>query len=144
MTWSGAITVLESHMAAAGTAFSQQGGESLPARKTAAWYYTGTTDCALIPPTLTDHPYDETLEVRFYWPVSTRAAIPARTLENEVESVTRTFLARIFADIDLGANVEHVEVGDATAGWLDIDGSAWRIVTIPLTLGFTDVEPIAR
>ena len=145
MSWSGAITVLKTHMAASGTAFAQRGGEpGVPATKTAAWYYTGSGDNPLIAETLTDHAYAENVDVRFYWPVATRDAIPSEELEHEVQDTTRDFIALLEADRSLGENVTDTAIGEATAGWLDLAGGAFRIVTIPLSLGFTDTEPIAR
>lgn len=145
MTWSGAITALEAHMLAAAPAHSQRAGDpGLPPRKTAAWYYVGTGENPLIPETLTDHSYAESVEVRFYWPVATRDVNPSRTLENDVRNITRTLIARLQADRDLGGNCSDLTIGDANAGWLESDGGVWRVSTIPLSLGFTDLEPIAR
>lgn len=144
MTWSGAITAIEAHMLTAAPGHGQRAGEpGLPPRKTAAWYYTGSADNALIAETLTDHPYSEGVSVRFYWPVATRDEIPSRTLEEDVRAVTRAFIAALEGDRSLGGNVETLVISDAEAGWLEAEGSAWRIVTVPLALGFTDSEPIA-
>ena len=145
MTWAGAITAIEAHMTTAGTAHGQRGGEpGVPSGKVSAWYYTGSGINELIPETLTDHPFSEGVSVRFYWPVATRDSIPARTLELEVRQVTRAFIAALEGDRSLGDNVEVLTISDAEAGWLEADGAAWRIVTVPLALGFTDSEPIAR
>ena len=145
MSWSGAITVLKTHMAAAGTASVVRGGEpGVPASRTAAWYYVGASDNPLIAETLTDHPYAESIEVRYYWPVATRDAVPSETLENEVRDTTRSFIGLLEGDRSLGENVEVLTIADPVAGWLDLAGNPFRIVTIPLALGFTDAEAIAR
>jgi hypothetical protein len=146
MSWDAAITALEAHMAAAAPGYSQRGGEpDAPATKTVAWYYEGTGDNEFIGETLTDHPFGERVAVRFYWPVATRDAIPSRTLELEIRSITRAFIARIEADRSLGEQVTVATPDDdIEAGWLSIGAQWWRIVTVPLTLGFTDEEPISR
>lgn len=145
MSWTAAITALEAHMAAAAPSHTQMGGEAgIPARKVAAWFFTGTGDNELIAETLTDHPFGDGVTVRFYWPISTRAAAPARTLEMDARDVTRTLIARLEADRDLGGNVESLTINDATAGWLEADGAACRIVDVPLILGFTDTETVSR
>lgn len=145
MTWTAAITALEAHMLAAAPSHSQMGGEpGIPARKTAAWFYTGSGDNDRIGETLTDHPYGEGVTVRFYWPIATRAAAPARTLEMDARDVTRTMIARLEADRSLGESIEVLTISDATAGWLEADGAACRIVDIPLIFGFTDDEPVSR
>lgn len=145
MTWDGAITTLEAHMVAAGTGYAQRAGEpGVPATKTAAWYYTGSGENPLIGETLTDHSYAESIEVRFYWPVASRDAIPARELEDEVRATTRAFIGLLEGDRSLGENVTDTTIGEAVAGWLDLGGGAHRVVTIPLSLGFTEAEPIAR
>lgn len=146
MSWLAAIEALEAHMAAAAPDHAQRAGEpDAPPKKTVAWFYEGTGDNEFIGETLTDHPFGERVAVRFYWPVATRDAIPARTLELEIRNITRTFIARIEADRSLGEQVVVATPGtDIEAGWLSIGAQWWRIVTVPLALGFTDEEPISR
>lgn len=148
MSFDAAVTVLEAHMTAAGTAVGQFaiiGGEpGIPARDTIAWWYDGTGENPLIPETLTDHPYGDAITVRAFWPVSNRTAGPARRIELECRALARTLIARLEADRTLGDNLEVLTIGDADAGWLNIDNGWARIVTIPLVFGFTDDEPIAR
>ena len=145
MSWTAAITALEAHMLTAAPNHTQMGGEpGIPQRKTAAWFYTGSGDNDRIAETLTDHPFGEGVTVRFYWPVATRAAAPARTLEMDAREVTRALFAALEADRDLGGNVESLTINDATAGWLEADGAACRIVDVPLILGFTDTETVSR
>ena len=132
-------------MAAAAPGFAQRAGEpDAPPQKTAAWYYDGTGDFDLIPETLTDHPFTERVSVRFYWPVSTRDSIPARTMELEIRTVTRAFVGLIEGDRSLGEQVVVATPAEVEAGWLSIGAQWWRIVTVPLVLGFTDEEPISR
>jgi hypothetical protein len=149
MTFVAATATLEAHLlTASGTAavgFTIQGGDpGLPARKTACWYVAGSGDNPLIDETLTDHPFGDFVNVAFYWPVANRSSTPMRNLELEVRAVTRAFIRAVEGDRDLGGNCETVTIGDADAGWLVADGGSWRVVTIPLILGFTDEEPISR
>jgi hypothetical protein len=53
-------------------------------------------------------------------------------------------LRGIEADRSLNEQCAAVVINDSTAGWLSIDGAFWRVITVPIVLGFTDVEPIAR
>jgi hypothetical protein len=147
VTWTGAISTIEAHLATAtsGYQFTVHAGEpGLPAKKTACWFYGGSTDNPEIAETLTDHPFGELVTVRFFWPVGTRAGTPNRTLELEARAVTRALIGAFEGDRKLGGNVEALTIGDAEAGWLNTDNQAWRLVTIPLTLGFTDVESIGE
>lgn len=145
MSFAGAITVIEAIMLAAAPEHSQQGGEpGIPARKTAAWFYVGTGENGLIGETLTDHPYEERLTIRLYWPAGTRAGTPSRTLELDVQARTRALVAALEGDRSLGENVSAVAISDAEAGWLEADGAAVRIVSLPIALGFTDLETISR
>jgi hypothetical protein len=146
VTWASAISTIETHLATAtsGYQFTIQGGEpGLPPKKTACWFYAGSADNPLIAETLTDHPFAELVSCRFYWPVSQRSAGPSRVLELEVRAVTRALITALEGDRSLGGNVETLTIADAEAGWLNTDNSAWRLVTVPLTLGFTDTEPIS-
>ena len=148
MSFASAITVLETHLgtasAAATVGFTIQGGDpGLPQRKTACWSFAGAGDNPLIAETLTDHPFSEFVNVAFYWPVGTRAGAPARDLEFEVRAVTRAMIGALEGDRKLGGNCEALTINDADAGWLIAGESAWRVVTIPLVLGFTDEEPIS-
>lgn len=147
MTWDGAITTLETHMGTATATYQYQvfGGEpGVPARKTVCWYFTGSGSNELIAETLTDHPFGDDLAVRFYIPVATRAGVPSRAVEMELRDVVRRLIAALEGDRDLGGNVEVMTINDAEAGWLTVDNGWWRIATVPLSLGFTDTEPITR
>ena len=147
MSWDGAITALEAHMTTATSTYQYQvfGGEpGVPARKTVCWFFTGTGDNELIAETLTDHPFGDDVSVRFYIPVATRAGVPARAVEMELRDVTRRFIAAVEGDRDLGGNVESLTIQDAEAGWLTVDNGWWRIATVPLSLGFTDIETITE
>lgn len=145
MTWSGAITVLEAHLATSvtGYSFAIIGGDpGVPARKTVFWAYAGSQDNELIGETLTDHPFSERITVGYLWPVATRQGV-TRELEMEVRQVTRALIAALEGDRKLGGNVEALTIGEAVTGWLTTDAFV-RTSTITLDLGFTDVEPIAE
>lgn len=149
MSWDSAVTRLEAIMTAAGTAvgggYTIQAGEpGAPPKKTGAWWYDGLGQNPLIPETLTDAPWGDLVTVRWYWPVSTRAAGPSRTVEMEMRSVANAFYDGLQGDRDLNGNVESLTVGDFNAGWLSIDNGWWRTLTCPLTLGFTDAIDIVE
>lgn len=147
MTWSAAIAALEAHLVTATSPYeyAQFAGEpGTPPRKTACWFYAGTGENELIGETLTDHPYGDNINCRFYIPVSSRAGVPARSVEMELRDVTRRLIAALEGDRDLGGNCDALVINDADAGWLTVDNGWWRISTVPLVLGFTDLEPISR
>jgi hypothetical protein len=150
MSWDGAITALEAILVAAGTAtssaaFTLQAGEpGVPPKKMIAWWYDGAGDNPLISETFTDHPFGENVTIRGYWPVSNRATAPSRTLETEARNLARNIIAGLEGDRSLNEQCAAVVINDSTAGWLSIDGAFWRVITVPIVLGFTDVEPIAR
>lgn len=150
MSWDGAITALEAILVAAGTAtssekFTIQAGEpGVPPRKMIAWWYDGAGENPLINETLTDHPFGENVTIRGYWPVSNRATGPSRTIETEARNLARNIIAGLEADRSLNEQCAAVVINDSTAGWLSIDGAFWRVITVPIVLGFTDVESIAR
>lgn len=150
MSWDGAITALESILTAAGTAtstasFTLQAGEpGVPPKKMIAWWFDGSGENPLINETFTDHPFGDTVTIRGYWPVTNRSAGTSRTLETEARTLTRNIIAGIEADRSLNEQCAAVVINDATAGWLVVDGAWWRVVTVPIVLAFTDVEPIAR
>lgn len=146
MSWDGAVTVLEALLTTAGQgSYSIQAGEqAVPPRQMLVWWWDGDGENPLIPETLTDHPYGDNVMIRAYWPVSNRSATPSRTLETEVRRLNRTIKAALYADRTLGDNCEVAVIADATAGWLSVDGAWWRVLTIPIVIGFTDVETNAR
>lgn len=154
MSWTGAITALETHMtsagtAAAGTANTSQwttwaGEPAVPPRKLVTWWYDGAGDNPLIAETLTDHPFAERVVIRWYIPVSNRSKEPSRTVETELRTAARQFIANVEGDRTLGDNCEVAVIEDGSAGWLAIDDGWWRTWTQPLLLSFTDTEPIAR
>lgn len=146
MTWAGSISTLEGILTTAGgTAYTIQSGEpAVPPRQMIAWWYDGTGDYGLIAETLTDHPFGELVTIRAYWPVSNRSAGPSRTLESSVQALARGIVAGLEADRSLGENCAALIVNDASTGWLSVDNAWWRTLTIPIVIGFTDVEPISR
>jgi hypothetical protein len=68
----------------------------------------------------------------------------AAALEARVRALKVAIKTELNGDIDLGAACESVMVGDAEAGWLQLDGSTWRTLTIPLVLDMTDTDTIVR
>ncbi len=150
MTWDGAVQALESILVAAGTAtsseaFTLQAGEpGVPPRKMIAWFFDGSGDNPLISETLTDHPFADSVTIKGYWPVSNRSASPSRTVETEARNLVRHIVAGLELDRSLNEQCAALVIDDCTAGWLSVDGAWWRVVTVPIVIGFTDEEPISR
>lgn len=147
-SFSSAISSLETILTTAAATVSQFtviGGEpDGPPHRTLAWWYEGSGPNPLIPDTATDAPYAENVTIRAYWSVGTRVNNPNRTLELEVESLARAITSRLELDHDLGGNLSSLVIGDASAGWTQNTlGAWWRLLTIPLSLGFTDLEAVS-
>lgn len=151
MTWDGAITALEAHMTAAGTAVAPSaapylvaGGEpGVPPRKMLAWWYDGLGDNPLIPETLTDAPFGDRLTLRAYIPVANRAGVPSRAVEMELRDLANELFTRLEGDRDLGGNCVPIETPEFETGWLTIDNGWWRTLSCSLVINFTDEVPIA-
>lgn len=147
MSYDSAVTVLESHLDAVATTYkyTTQGGEpGTPPRKLIAWWFDGDGENDLIGETLTDHPFGDRIRVRVYIPVATRAVNPSRAVEMELRAVIRAIKTRLWADRDLGGNVESLVIDDSDTGWLSLDNGWFRVASFGLGLGVTDTEPNSR
>lgn len=82
--------------------------------------------------------------MRVYWPVATRDKKPAAALEAQVRALKVAIKTELNGDLELGGACESVDVGDADAGWLQLDNATWRTLTVPLTLDMTDTDTLAR
>jgi hypothetical protein len=154
MTWDSAITTLEAHMTAAGTAtaaalssdpYLVQGGEpGVPPRKLLAWWYDGLGANPYIAETLTDAPFGDRVMVRAYIPVATRAGSASHKVEMELRDLVNELFTRLEGDRTLGDNCLAIETPEFDTGWLSIDNAWWRTASTSLVLGFTDEVTIAR
>lgn len=146
-----ALATLETILTAAGTAVTPRitdigaGEPGVPPGTCIRYWYAGDGDPSrMARRTLNRESLGERITVRAYWPVPNRDKAPAAALEARVRALKVAIKTGINADIDLGAYCESVDVGDADAGWLQLDGGTWRTLTVPLVLDMTDTDPLAR
>lgn len=146
-----ALSTLETHLVAAGTAITpaitdvSAGEPGVPPGACIRYWYTGDGDPKRMGRfVLNGESLGEQVTVRAYWPVATRDKAPAAALEAAVRALKVAIKTAINGDIDLGAACESVWIDDAQAGWLQLDGGTWRTLTVPLVLDMTDTDTIAR
>ena len=152
MSFAAALAVLDAHLVTAGATLAEPntitdvsaGEPGVPTGKCARYWYEGDGVPARMggQRTLADQMTGERITVRLYWPVSTRDKRIAAALEAAVQAAARAVKHALIADSTLGGNCTDMEVGDADAGWLLLDSSTWRTLTIPLTLDFVDLDTI--
>jgi len=150
MSFAAALTTIDAHMLAAGTALSRKillilpGEPANPPGNCGAYWYEGDGPPAHFPPrTLTDQMIGERVTCRYYWSVSSRDKVAMSNLEADVQAVNRDVQARLAADSTLGGNCKDLLVGPADAAWLQLDGGLWRTLSIPLVLDFVEIQTIA-
>ncbi len=152
MTFSGAMTVIGTHLSTQGNTLSPkiidvaQGEPSVPPGVCARYWYDGDGAPARLggQRTFGDEMVGERVTIRLYWPVQGREAAVAATREASVYAAKAAIKHALVGDSQLGGNCVDLEVGDVVAGWLLLaeQGGAWRTLTIPLVLDFVDVDPI--
>lgn len=151
MTFSGALTVLETHLVAAGAALSPAitdvgGGEpGVPPGRAIRWWYEGDGEPKRMgaPRTLNDEMVGERITVRAYWSVPTRDKAPSRALEVAIQLAVRQIRHRLLGDSTLGGNVTDLDVSGADVEWLSLGDAWWRVATVKLVLDMVDIDTIA-
>jgi hypothetical protein len=152
VTFAAALAVIDAHLVTAGATLSDAnrivdvaaGEPGVPTGRIARYWYEGDGVPARMggQRTLTDQMTGERVTIRLYWPVSTRDKKIAAALEADVQAAARAVKHALIGDAQLGGNCTDSEVGDADAGWLLLDSSTRRTLSVPLTLDFVDLDPI--
>lgn len=151
MTFSGCLSTLETHLAAAGGACTPAitdigcGDPGLPNGRVLRYWYTGSGAPSRMGArsTLTDEMIGEQLVIRAYFPIPTRSdKAVMRALEVDCQAIARQLTSRLNGDRTLGGNCVDLTVGDVNVGYLNGDAT-FRTVEIPLTLDFVDIDTIA-
>jgi len=152
MTFSGAMSVIGSHLTTQGSSLSPKiidvaaGEPAVPPGVCARYWYDGDGDPAHMGGrrTLGDQMIGERVTIRLYWPVQGREAAVSATREASVYAAKAAIKHALVGDSQLGGNCVDLDVGDVSAGWLMLadQGGAWRTLTIPLVLDLVDVDPI--
>lgn len=150
MTFAAGLAVIDAHMLAAGTALTRPirlilpGEPSTPPGNCGAYWYEGDGPPVHFPArTLTDEMVGERVTLRWYWQVSSRDKVAMGNLEADLRAVKVDLKSRLSGDSTLGGNCVDLDVGDADAAWLNLDGGLWRTLTIPLVLDYVDIQTIA-
>lgn len=148
MTFAGALTVLATHLTTAGAASTPTitdigaGEPGIPPGRCGRYWYEGDGASEKVPQTLADRTFMERLTLRFFWPAATRDKAIAAALEVDVQATARALSHALIGDSQLGGNVVDITLGNSDAGWLLLDGGAWRTLTVDLGLHFVDIDTI--
>ena len=154
MSWSGALTTLETHLTTAAATvnaldtgkdpFRVRRGEpfSLMSRQVAYWY-EGDQESRTGGMTLGKNNIEEKVTVRWYWPVLNRDDTWVAALEVQLQAANRATQGPLLGDVTLGGNSIALFLGETTAGWQNV-GEAWvRVLTIPVFVDQAWTEDIA-
>lgn len=142
MSFAAAMSVIESHLVAAGTATTPQildiargAPVSVNARMGRYWY-AGTS----APPhyegsdTITTRMVGQRVTVAFYWPIPDKSALSS--LDIEIQAVQDQLFTRLWGNVRLGGNCDDMLVGDAEVDYPEVNGAQVAELIIPLTLDF--------
>lgn len=150
MSFAQALSVIDTHATAAGAALSRKitlvlpGEPATPPGNCIAYWYEGDGAPRHFPPrTLTDQMVGERVTLRAYWSVSSRDRVAMANLEADVRALKLDLKSRLSGDSTLGGNCVDLDMDDADAAWLNLDGGLWRTLTIPLVLDYVDIQTIA-
>lgn len=151
MSFAGALTVIQTHCTTAGTSLTPTitdigVGEpgTPPGRCIRVWYEGDGAPVHLAERTLADISVGERVTVRAYWPVANRDKPLASALESDLQAFVVLIKTALIGDSQLGGNCADLDVGQADAEWLLLDGGAWRTVTILLVLDFVGPYTLAQ
>lgn len=150
MSFSGAMTVIGTHLTAAGAAVTpaianvRRGAPMRIAEPLIRFWYTGDSDSELIPATLTDATFAERIAVGAYWPIADGSENVAQQVDIQTQALKAEIRHRLLADGDLGGNVAECEVGDFTVEYLELFTGGWAAVLLTtLDLHLTDTDTFA-
>lgn len=149
MSFSGALTVMDTHLVAAGAALDPKihdvaQGERANLRRRIDYFVAeiGAPDRMGNHETLTDWMFGVTVNVRIYIPVPDRSETLAANIEADLYAITVDIVTRLMGDYSLGGNATAMTIDGAEFGWLNMPG--WlRVATIPVGLDFVEQVSIA-
>lgn len=149
MSFADAITAIETHLDAAGTAVTPQivdvdrgAPVSVPARLIRFWY-AGDQPAPHYPggQTITTVMVGERLTIAAYWPISDKAVL--RSVDGEAKALKDEIKRRLLGDCQLGGACDDLVIGDAEVDYPIVNGQQVAELTIPLTLDFGEAYTIS-
>lgn len=154
MSFSGAITTIESHLTAAGAAVSpaittiSAGEPAAVTVPTLAWWYLGWRPWEQN--TLAKTQVQEGIAIRAYFPGSIRVSASGSlnsTLESRLQAIGAALRTRVWGDVDLGTNATGIGIsveGLPLAGWTQVGSSLCRITGFDLWFDVAEPDPITQ
>jgi hypothetical protein len=149
MSYSGARTVIQTHMAATGTALNpairnvKPGAPMRIAERMGRHWWTGDGDSDLIPQTLTDATGVERLALAWYWPIGDGSEAVAEEIDRQAHALAADLRNRLEGDDELGGNVASSTLGDFSMEYLETTGGWVGALFATIDLHYIDTDTIA-
>jgi hypothetical protein len=150
MTFAAALTQIETHVAAAGSAINNpitdaQIGYPLPKGRCIRVFYDGEDESEQSGErmTLTHNMVGERVLIVAFWPLSTSGEDFAANTEAEVWELKDEIRTRIDGDHHLGGQCDGLDLEYATTDIVQIGGGWWRTLEMTCLLAFLEPYTIA-
>lgn len=144
------MTTLDAHLVSAGATidpvFKDIGrGASVPTGRCIRYWYEGDGEPVRMgaPRTLTDEMVGERVRIRAFWPLPSAAKTYTSAIDVEAQALKAAIKSRLVGDSQLGGQCVDLDVGSAEVDFVDIAGTAYMTLDLPLTLDLVDVDTIA-
>lgn len=115
---------------------------SSPPTRAMAYFYSGSQDSPLIPPTLGDVSYEETVTVTALWPVASDDDSVAAQIDKEMRACLRAVTNALIGDSQLNGNCDDLKLGSPEIVWREMTGQLSRAFLLPVHLTFSEVDDI--
>ena len=145
MSFSGALTTLDTHLVAAGAAISPkitnvaQGERASAARRIDYWFTEAGGPARMGGQrTLTDEMFGVVILVRVCIPVTDRREALNAAIETDLYAISIDIADRVVGDSTLGGNCTDLRWDGVTTGWQDAGGTWLRIADITFTLDLVE------
>ena len=154
MSWSAALTALETALTTAATTvnaldtakepFVCRPGEPFGGlSRQLRYWYEGDQE-SIGGNTLTKENVEEKVTIRWYWPILNRDDRWTSDLEVQLQAANRATQSALLGDAHLGENCIALRIDDTSTGWQQV-GEAWiRVLSIPIRIEMVDVATIAN
>lgn len=150
MSFSGALTTLDTHLVAAGAAVSPAitdvaQGERTTGNSRIDYWFTEIGDPVRMggAETLSDRMYGVTVLIRPHIAVSDRRETRNANVEARLYALSIDIVSRVMGDYTLGGNCAAGAWSGVSAGWTDNGGSMTRSADITFVFDFVEAITIA-